>query len=80
MPAGDIDVFANIVVITFAADFLDHRAQQNEAVIAVLPATARLEFGSAIAIELHIVLQRVQFQPMRIKLRPKDVAGASGMR
>src|SRR5207302_8068411 len=53
-----IDVLPHVVVITLPADLLDDRSQQNETVVAVLPARARLELRSAVAVEVHIILQR----------------------
>src|SRR5271166_6154963 len=76
-----VDVLTHVVVIALAAHFCDHDTEQNEAVIAVLPAAAGgREAESAVAVKLHIILQRTQLQAMRVKFRTEDVACAAGVR
>src|SRR5579863_7424644 len=70
----------NVVVVAAAGDSFDDHAEQQEAIVAVRPAAAGLEFQAALAVELHIVLEGAQLSAMGIELRSEEIAGAAGVR
>ena len=74
------DAIANVVVVTATCDLFDHFAEQQKSIVAVFPAAAGFEFQISFAIQLHVVAQSAQFQPMRAELRAEDVAGSAGVR
>ncbi|MGA2243511.1 MAG: hypothetical protein ABSH48_00820 [Verrucomicrobiota bacterium] len=61
------------------ADYFDDATEQDEAVITVIPVGAGLEFCVATAIQRQVILEFLQLCPMRVVLRTKDIAGATGM-
>src|ERR1700733_2573903 len=63
----------HIIGVSLAAHFFNHRAEQNEAIIAVLPTTTRLKPERPSAIEIEVVLYSTQLQTVFIKLRPPDI-------
>ena len=71
---------SHVIVVALAAHFFDHCAEQNEAVIAVLPLAARLELERAAAVQLHIIVESAQLQAVCLKFRSKNIARAAGMR
>src|SRR5271165_2863901 len=80
-PSRLVDVVADVIVIALAAHFFDHYSEQNEAVVAVLPAAAGgREAESAVAVELYIILQCAQLLAVRVKVWTEYVAGAAGVR
>src|SRR6266850_5308651 len=72
-------MFEDVIVITLAADFFDQHTEKQKSIVAVRPATAGFEFGSALAVELHVVLQGAEFQTMSVELRAEEIASAAGM-
>ena len=56
-PGGFVHMLGDIVVVTLPADFFNQNAEQQKPVITVSPLAARLEFDTALPIELHVVLQ-----------------------
>src|SRR5262249_54545760 len=74
------DVVADIVVVAHATSLLYDAAEQKEAVVAVIPTAAGLEFERAAAVELHVVVERAQPEAVLEKLWTEDVSGATSMR
>ena len=48
-------------------------AEQQESVVGVFPLCAGLELEVALTVRLHVVLKRLQFQPMGVELRTENV-------
>jgi hypothetical protein len=57
----------------------DEGAEQDEAVVRVLKAGARLLGKPAPAIQLQVVAMLAQLTAMLVELRAEDVAGPAGM-
>src|SRR5262249_46715295 len=70
----------HVVVVTLSGDLLNDHAEQQKSVVAVLPLGARLELQVSLAEEAHVVLQRLQLEPVGIEFRPEKIAGSSGVR
>ena len=67
----------DVIVIILATDLFDQYTEEQKSVVAVRPATAGFEFESALAVELHVVLQGAEFQTMSVELRAEEIAGAA---
>ena len=72
-------MFADIVVIALAGNFFNHYAEQNEAVVAVLPAASGFELRSPVAVQLDVVLQGAKFKAVGFEIGSKNVSCAPGM-
>src|SRR5207249_6506309 len=75
-----VDVVTYIVVVALAAYLFDHDAEQDEAVIAVPPLAARLELQRPVAVQLDVIVEGAQLQPVDLKLRAENVSGPAGVR
>jgi hypothetical protein len=72
-------VVANVVVVWHPADVFDEGAEQDEAVVGVLEAGARLMGEPTRAVELQVVAVLAQLQAVLVELGAEDVAGAAGV-
>ena len=70
-------VVPHVIVVAPTGHFLDHATEENEAIVAVLEPTPRLERRRPIAVERDVVLQGAQLEPVRGEVRPEDVARAA---
>src|ERR1035438_10783532 len=70
---------ANVIVVVFAACLFDHEPEQQKTIIAVFPAAAGFEGQVALAVQRDVVFERAKLQAMRVKLRTKEIARASGV-
>src|SRR6185437_16496460 len=69
-----MDVRLHVVVVGLAGDLFDHGAEQEVPVVAVLPATSRLELETTVAVQPHVVNERAEFQAVRPGLAAENVA------
>ena len=60
------DVIADVVVVALSRHAFHDHAEQQEPVVAVLPLRPGLELEAARAVELHVVVERLQFQAARV--------------
>jgi hypothetical protein len=72
-------VVANVVVVWHPADVFDEGAEQDEAVVGVLKAGARVVGEPTRAVELQVVAVLAQLQAVLVELGAEDVAGPAGM-
>src|SRR5215472_2754601 len=73
-------MFSDVIVVTLPADLFNQNAQQQEPIIAISPLAARLEFQAALTVELHVILQRAELEPVLVELRAEEITGASRVR
>jgi hypothetical protein len=73
------DVLADVVVIALAGNFFDDDAEEQEAIVAVVPLRAGLEFERAALVEVDVVLEGAEVEAVLVEFRPEDIAGASGV-
>src|SRR5579863_7973488 len=76
---GRKNMFANVIVVILAADFLNDYAEQQKTVVAVFPLAARVEGQAACAVEFDVILQSLKFETMLIEFRAEEIAGATGV-
>jgi hypothetical protein len=72
-------VLVHVVVVALPRYLFDHAAEQDEAVVAVRLAAARLELESSLAVQLHVVGECAEFRAMEVEDGAEDVAGATGV-
>jgi len=72
-------MLAHVVVVALAAHLLDHASEQDEAVVAVRPAAARLELQSLLAVQLDVVGEGSKLRAMGVEVGAEDVTGAAGV-
>ena len=72
-------MLADVVVVRHTADRFDERAEQDEAVVGVLPARAGFESEWARPVQIQVVAVVAQLQAVLVVVRAEDVAGAAGV-
>ena len=68
------DVLADVVVIALAGNFLDDDAEEQEAIVAVVPLRAGLEFERAALVEVDVVLEEAELAD-RLHRGPRFIDG-----
>src|SRR5262252_5419980 len=76
---GSVNLFADVVVVAFSAHPLDDHTEQEESIVAVLPAAARHEFQIALSIQVYVILQSAQVFAVLVEQPAKNVSGSAGM-
>ena len=69
----------DVLVVVLTADLFDHQAQQQETIVAVLPAAPGFEGQVALAVKREVIFERAKLQAMRVEFRAEEIARASGV-
>jgi hypothetical protein len=73
-------VLLDVVVVAVAGHLLDHASEQDEPVVAVLPAAAGLELEVPVAVQVDVVGERAELVAVGVEVGAEDVACAAGVR